>query len=112
MRSVPSRFREPSTAVRMFAGLLSSTPGPPPACETKPNFVASTTLSRRPFEGATDELLVCVRTVDLGRVDVRDAQIERSLDGADRLGVAAGRVEVVAGHRHRAESDARDFECA
>src|SRR5437870_3161451 len=43
MRSVPSRFREPSIAVRMFAGLLSSAPGPPPAWETKPNFVASTT---------------------------------------------------------------------
>ena len=34
---------------RMFAGLLSSTPGPPPACETSPNFVATTTSSRRPF---------------------------------------------------------------
>ena len=48
MRSVPSRFSEPSTAVRMFAGLLSSTPAPPPAWETKPNFVATTTSSRRP----------------------------------------------------------------
>src|SRR5947209_12142335 len=45
MRSVPSRFKEPSTAVRMFAGLLSSTPGPAPACETKPNFVATATSS-------------------------------------------------------------------
>src|SRR5258708_1052481 len=29
MWSVPSRFSEPSTASRMFARLLSSTPGPP-----------------------------------------------------------------------------------
>src|SRR5213076_2841465 len=28
------RFSEPSTAMRMFAGLLSSTPGPPPVCST------------------------------------------------------------------------------
>ena len=46
---MPSLLRDPSMAVRMFAGLLSRTPGPPPACETKPNFVASTTSSRRPL---------------------------------------------------------------
>jgi hypothetical protein len=49
MWSVPSRFREPSIAARMFAGLLSKTPGPPPGCETRPNFVANTTWSRRPL---------------------------------------------------------------
>jgi hypothetical protein len=62
-----------------------------------------------PFDGAADEFLVRVRTVDLGSVDVGDAQVECSLDSADRLGVAASRVEVVTGHRHRAESDARDI---
>jgi hypothetical protein len=31
-----------------FAALLSTTPGPPPAWETSPNFVAMTTSSRRP----------------------------------------------------------------
>jgi hypothetical protein len=65
-----------------------------------------------PLEGAADELLVRVGAVDLGGVDVGDAQVDCPLDGADRLGVAAGRVEVVAGHRHRAESDARDIESA
>ena len=35
--------------IRMFAELLSSTPGPPSECETRPNFVASTTSSRRPL---------------------------------------------------------------
>ena len=49
MWSVPSRFSEPSTAARTFAGLLSMTPGPPPECETRPNFVATTTWSRRPL---------------------------------------------------------------
>ena len=33
----------PSSATRMFVGLLSRTPGPPPECETMPNFVANTT---------------------------------------------------------------------
>ena len=64
------------------------------------------------LEGAADELLVRVGAVDLGGVDVGDAQLQGSLDGADRLGVAAARVEVVAGHRHRAEPDARDVESA
>jgi hypothetical protein len=44
--------------------------------------------------------------VDLGGVDVGDPEVQRALDGADRFGVAAVRVEVVAGHRHRAEADA------
>src|SRR6186997_2365161 len=105
MWSVPSRFSEPSTAARMFAGLLSSTPGPPPECETKPNFVATTTDATA-REGAADEFLVGVRAVDLGGVDVGDAQLKGTLDGADRLRVAAARIEVIAGHRHRAQSDA------
>ena len=33
----------------MLAGLLSSVPGPPPVCEIMPNFVATTTCSRRPL---------------------------------------------------------------
>jgi hypothetical protein len=65
-----------------------------------------------PPERATDEFFVRVRAVDLGGVDVGDAQLKCSLDGADRLGVAAVRVEVIAGHRHRAEPDARDLKSA
>src|SRR5712691_12329932 len=111
MRSVPSRFREPSSAVRMFAGLLSSTPVPSPPWETRPNLVASTTSLRRPLM-ARPTSLVGERAVDLCSVDVGDAQLECSLHGADRLGVAAVGVEVVAGHRHRAESDARNVKSA
>ena len=47
MWSVPSRRSEPSTAVRTLAGLLSRFHGPAPAWDTRPNFVASTTSSRR-----------------------------------------------------------------
>ena len=64
------------------------------------------------LDGAADEFLVGVRAVDLGGVDVGDAQLQRPLDGADRLGVTAARIEVVAGHGHRAESEARDVKPA
>ena len=116
MWSVPSRRSEPSTAARTLAGLLSAVPGPPPACETSPNLVATTTWSRRPCDRPPDELLAVERAVDLGGVDVGDAQVERAVDGADGLGVvqaAAGGVG--AGHGHGAEADPGDRqvpECA
>ena len=56
--------------------------------------------------------LVGVGTVDLGGVEVCDAEVERAVDGANRLGVAAGSDVVVARHRHGAESDAGDVESA
>jgi hypothetical protein len=49
---VPSRFKEPSTAMRTFGGLLSRTPGPG------------------------------IRTVDLGRVEVGDAEVQCAVDGS------------------------------
>ena len=64
------------------------------------------------LESAAHELFVRVGAVDLGGVDVGDAQLDCSLDCPDRLGVAACWVEVVAGHRHRSESDPRDVESA
>ena len=44
-------LKEPSTADLMLAGLLSMTPGlgPLSVWETRPNFVAMTTSSRRPL---------------------------------------------------------------
>ena len=41
------------------------------------------------LDGPADQLLVEVRAINLGGVDVGDAQLERSVDGADRLGIAA-----------------------
>jgi hypothetical protein len=64
------------------------------------------------FDGSADEILVGVRTVDLGGVEVRDAEVQRAVNGANRLGVAAGSYVVVARHRHSTESDARDVESA
>lgn len=55
--SVARRFSDPSTAIRMFSGLLSRPS--PPVCEMNPNFDASTTWSRRPLRAlATNSSLV------------------------------------------------------
>ena len=63
------------------------------------------------LDGRADDLLAVERAVDLGGVDVGDAEVERAVDGADRLGVversAAG---VGAGHGHGAQADAGDIE--
>jgi hypothetical protein len=59
-----------------------------------------------------DEFLVGVGTVDLGGVEVDDAEVQRSVDSTNRLGVAAPSDVVVARHRHHAESYARDVKSA
>ena len=64
------------------------------------------------LDGPADQLLVDVWTIDLGGVDVGNAQVQRPMDGANGLGIAACPNVVVAGHGHRAESYARDFESA
>ena len=63
------------------------------------------------LDGASDELLAVEGPVDLGGVDVGDAELEGAVDGADGLGVverSAGGVG--AGHGHGAEADAGDHE--
>ena len=57
------------------------------------------------LDGAADEFLVGVRPVDLGGVDERDAQVERPVDRADRLGVVGARAGVGRGHPHGAQAD-------
>jgi hypothetical protein len=64
------------------------------------------------LDGPADQFLADVGAVDLGSVEVGDAQVQRPVDGANRLGVAAFLGVVVAGHRHGAESDAGNFESA
>ena len=64
------------------------------------------------LEGSADQLLVQEGAVDLGGVEVGDAQVQRPVDGANRLRVAALPDVVVAGHRHGTESDAGDVESA
>ncbi|GAB3837997.1 hypothetical protein GCM10027610_041080 [Dactylosporangium cerinum] len=64
------------------------------------------------LQGPADELLVDVRAVDLRGVDQRDPELDRPVDGADRLGVVAAGAAVAVRHSHRTESDAGDLEFA
>ncbi len=52
---------------------------------------------------APDELLVGERTVHVGRVEEDHAEIQRAMDGRDRLLVVVSRVEL--GHPHAAEAE-------
>ena len=61
---------------------------------------------------AANEFFVVLRAVDLGRVEVSDAEVQRPVNGADGFGLATVRIGVVGGHAHRAESNARDVESA
>ena len=50
-----------------------------------------------------DEDLVGVRTVDVGRVEERDPEIERAVDRGDAFGLVGRAVEL--GHAHAAEAE-------
>src|SRR5690606_12413974 len=67
-----------------------------------------------PGEAATEELLVRVGSVDLGRVEEIHAEVECAMDRRNRLRVVRRPVHVThagdAGHAHRAEADGGDFE--
>ena len=62
------------------------------------------------LERSADELFVGVRSVDLGGVDEGDAEVERPVDRADRLGVVAAGAGVGGRHAHRPEPDAGHLE--
>ena len=91
MWSVPSRFSDPSTAARTLAGLLSSTPGAAAGVGDEAELRGDHDLVAAALDGPADDLLAEERAVDLGGVDVGDAEVEGAVDGADRLGVAAAR---------------------
>jgi hypothetical protein len=56
--------------------------------------------------GAPNDFLAVERSVDLGGVDVGDAQLERPVDGPDRFGVVqAAAAGIRAGHGHGTEAD-------
>jgi hypothetical protein len=65
---------------------VEPTPGGAAGVGDEPNLVASTTWSRRPLMARPTSSSL-ERPVDLGGVDVGDAEVERAVDGADRLGV-------------------------
>ena len=57
------------------------------------------------FQRPPDELLVGEGTVDLGGVDEGDAQVDRPVNGPDRLGVIQVIRAVGPGHAHGAKAD-------
>ena len=58
-----------------------------------------------------DEFLIGVRTVDLGRVEEVDAELEREVERRQRLaGVARGGAAIGPGHAHAAQAERRDRE--
>src|SRR3954451_8096343 len=60
------------------------------------------------LDGLADDLLAQEGSVDLGGVDVGDTELERAVDGANRLRVVQGALAGVrAGHGHRAEADGK-----
>ncbi len=80
-----------------------------------PNLVARTTRSRWPLIAWPTSSSFVKATVDVGGVEEGDAELERAMDGGDRLAVVALAVEV--GHAHAAEREGGDFrpwgqECA
>ena len=70
-------------------------------------------LIAAPRDGPADDFLAVERTVDLRGVEVGDAEVEGTVDGADGLRVVQGTFAgVCASHRHRTETDAGDLEAS
>ena len=67
-----------------------------------PNFVARTTRWRCP-EGAADQFLVGVRTINVGGIEKRDSEVERASNGGEGFLFVAVAIKI--GHAHAAESD-------
>src|SRR6266404_4977862 len=55
------------------------------------------------FDSAPEQLFVRVRPVDVGRVEERNAELERALNGGERFFIVASAIKV--GHAHATESD-------
>ena len=67
------------------AALAADDPLVSPPARSMPNFVASCTSSRRRADGPADQHLVVPGAVGVGRVEERHAEVERPVDGGDRL---------------------------
>jgi hypothetical protein len=100
MWSVPSRRSEPSMAMRMLAGVLST--WGPAGVGHEPELGGQYDLVAAVLEGVADEFLVGAGAVDLGGVDQRGAQVDSPVDGADGFGGVAAGAGVGGGHPHRA----------
>ena len=80
MTSVPRRRRLASQELVISAGVpLASMPGPGTA-GTMPHLLARTMSFRRRAEAAAHQGLVVTLAVNRGRVEERDAQVQRAVD--------------------------------
>ena len=68
-------------------------------------------LAPKRSKGFAYKLFVCVRTIDLGRVEERDAAFDGRADQRDHFLLVFGRA-VGKAHSHAAEADGRDFQIA
>jgi hypothetical protein len=72
--------------------------------------IAQAAQYRLASEGLADQFFIDERPVDLGGVDMCDAQVQCPVDGADRLGVIGARTGVEGGHPHGAQADPGDVQ--
>jgi hypothetical protein len=100
---LPSAISSARAPTVSSIGVSGSTAG----VRYQPEFRYHDGLAAASFQGAADELLVGVGAVDLGGIDVGDAQLPCSLDGADRFGVVA-----VGGRGSRRTSTSCRVRCA
>src|SRR6185503_2863013 len=94
MTSIPSRFSDPSAALRMVSGWL-----------LRPVF----DLVAYVAQSLADNLLVGKRTIDFGGIEEGDAQIDCRSDQRDALFIGE-RMAVSGVQAHAAETYFRDFE--
>src|SRR6266702_5666941 len=107
MWSTPRRCSEASQACRTYSASPRMPRRSPCSLRTLPNFVASTTWSRRPaMARPTSRSLV--NGPYASAVSRKDTQVERPVDGRDRLALVAAAVELR--HAHAAQADLRDLE--
>ena len=94
----------------MFAGPLSRWPRSLTDVRDHAELGRQDHLTAAVLDGLSDELFVLVRSIHLGRVEQRHAEIESAVDRPDGLGVVLACTGEGGGHAHGAEPDAADVE--
>ena len=79
-------------------------------CDPETEFRRDDEVAASARDGAADQLLVVVRTIDLGGIEEGDAQFAGAMDRGDGLCVVA--LPIGRGHAHAAEAEGGDGEVA
>ena len=106
---MPSREQTALARVRRILAGVESVPTVLPSSIRKPNLVAMTSRSRRPANGAAEQLLVAIGAVHFGSVEQRYAKFDCAVDHGPRFCKVRFPVHGVAdpGHRHTAQTQRR-----